>query len=163
MKKNKISLKNKMLFYLFMFSGLLVFIDQYIKNWIVKHLNLNESFILIHKTVKIVNVRNYGAAFSLLFKKTGFLIIFSILVISIFTVYMLKNKIKDRIYLISMILIISGGIGNLIDRIKRGYVVDYIDLIFKPFDFIPVFNFADCLVLLGTTIFLIKFIKNEFF
>ena len=113
--------------------------------------------------MRITNVRNYGAAFSVLFKKTGFLIFFALSIIVVFIIYILKNKIKDKIYLISTILIISGGIGNLIDRIIKGYVIDYINLIFWPFKNFPVFNFADCLIVFGSIIFLIRFIKNEFF
>ena len=152
-----------MLVYMLIFSSILVFVDQCIKNWVIKNLNLNENFVLIHKTMRITNVRNYGAAFSVLFKKTGFLIFFALSIIVVFIIYILKNKIKDKIYLISTILIISGGIGNLIDRIIKGYVIDYINLIFWPFKNFPVFNFADCLIVFGSIIFLIRFIKNEFF
>lgn len=147
---------------LFLCIGL-VFIDQCIKSWIVRNVAFKGGFILIPKILKITYVRNYGAAFSIFFKKTNFLIFFTILVISFFVIYMVKNKPKDKIYIIGVTLISSGGIGNLIDRAYKAYVVDYIDLIFKPFDKFAIFNFADCLIVVGSFLILFKFIKKEFF
>ncbi|MEG1994096.1 MAG: signal peptidase II, partial [Oscillospiraceae bacterium] len=61
-------------------------------------------------------------------------------------------KIQNKCLIISLVLIISGGVGNLIDRIRLGFVVDYLD--FRLINF-PVFNFADCCVVIGTALVLI--------
>ncbi len=160
--KKKLKKYKTLIYSLFLCVGL-VFLDQYIKNWIVKNINFKGGFILIPKIFKVTYVKNYGAAFSIFFKKTNFLIFFTILVISFFIIYMVKNKPKDKIYIFGVTLISAGGIGNLIDRAYKGYVVDYIDLIFGIFYNFPIFNFADCLIVIGSFIILFKFIKKEFF
>ena len=58
-------------------------------------------------------------------------------------------------------MLIGGGIGNLLDRIVRGYVIDYIDVSFWPFDSFAIFNFADCLVVIGTILLLVFLLKDE--
>ena len=150
------------IFSLFLCIGV-VFIDQYIKTWVIKNVAFEDGFIFIPKILRIGNVRNYGAAFSLFFKKTNFLIFFAILIISFFVIYMIKNKPKDKVYIFAVTLISAGGIGNLIDRAYKGYVIDYIDLIFWPLEKFAIFNFADCLIVVGSIIILLKFIKSEFF
>ena len=155
--------KYKALIYSLLLCIGLVFIDQYIKNWIIKNINFKGGFILVPKFLRITYVKNYGAAFSIFFKKTNFLIFFTILVISFFVIYMIKNKPKDKIYIFGVTLISAGGTGNLIDRAYKGYVIDYIDLIFGIFYNFPIFNFADCLIVIGSFTILFKFIKKEFF
>ena len=66
-----------------------------------------------------------------------------------FVVYTIKTKNKNKMYLISLCLILSGAVGNLIDRISRGYVVDMIHVLFIDF---PVFNVADCCVVTGAVL-----------
>ena len=153
--------KNQNIIFLLFFCSVLVFLDQFIKNLVTTNLNLHESFIFIRKIAKITYIKNYGAAFSMFSYKTNFLIIFTILVLSVFIVYIFKKRVKDKIYILTVILMVSGEIGNLIDRISKGYVVDYINLEFWPFEKFAIFNFADCLVVFGCILFLIKFIKNE--
>ncbi len=156
--------KNKKKIFLIKFLviiGFLVFIDQYIKNLIVNGLKLEKSFILIPNMVKITHIRNYGAAFSIFFKKTNILIFFTILVITIFIYYLIKEKNIHSKNIVPSIMIISGGIGNLLDRIKNGYVIDYVKLIFWPFENFAIFNFADCLVVVGSLLFLLNFVKKE--
>lgn len=162
--KLKKSLKKykALIFALFSCIGL-VFIDQFIKNWVIKNVAFDDGFIFIPKILRIGNVRNYGAAFSILSKKTNFLIFFAILIISFFIIYMIKNKQKDKVYIFAVTLISAGGVGNLIDRAYKGYVVDYIDLIFWPLNRFAIFNFADCLIVIGSIIIFLKFVKNEFF
>lgn len=141
----------------------LIFSDQYIKYLITSNLKLKQSFILVPKILKITYLKNYGAAFSVLFKKTKLLIFFASLIILLFIFYIIKDKVYDKKKLFFVTMIISGGIGNLIDRYFKGYVVDYINLIFWPFRNFAVFNFADCLVVLGSILFLLKYLKDEIF
>ena len=75
-----------------------------------------------------------------------FFIIFTLAVIVAAILYTYVTKQKDKTFLISVVLICSGGIGNLIDRIFRGYVVDMIEVTFINY---PVFNFADICVVCG--------------
>ena len=149
--------KNKFLKFSIFLLFFFVFIDQYIKYIVVKRFDLYESCNFIGSLIKIKYVRNYGAAFSVFLNKTKFLIFFTILIIFVFLVFLIRKKIKDNIKIFSATVIFAGGIGNLIDRLFRGFVVDYINLKFFP----SIFNFADCLVVFGSILFLSRFIKIE--
>lgn len=89
---------------------------------------------------------NTGAAFSIFEGKTWALSLITAIAIGIGFYFIIKNKIKDPFAHWSITIIMAGGIGNLIDRVFRGYVIDYI--YFKPIDF-PIFNFADMLIVCG--------------
>lgn len=167
MNKNNISFFNeikkyKMMCFFAVLNVFLILLDQFIK-WIVEsNMNLHDSFIVVSDFLRITYLQNYGAAFSILSGQKIILIVVTLLIISFLIIFVIKKQIKDLFYLISITMITSGGIGNLIDRIFRGYVVDYFDVTFWPFNDFAIFNFADCLVVVGTIMFVIKFIVNEF-
>lgn len=96
-------------------------------------------------------VENRGAAFGMMTGKQIFLIVVTIvaLIYLIYKYYKDVRKSKDKLLKAGFILIISGAIGNLIDRIFLGYVIDFIKLEFIDF---PVFNFADIYVSIGCII-----------
>ena len=129
----------------------LVTIDQISKYLIEANLNLYESvkvFVLLDFTF----IKNFGGAFNLFNDATLDIGIISIFLVSLICLYLLlaiftnlvfkKIKFRERIY---WSVILAGGLGNLLDRIYRGYVVDFIDITFNPY----VFNLADCFVTLG--------------
>lgn len=91
-------------------------------------------------------VENRGAAFSSFEGARWFLIILTVLLIVLLTVWVIRDKKKNPFMVYSAAAVIAGGIGNLIDRIRLGYVVDYIEV--RLFDF-AIFNFADICVVLG--------------
>ena len=118
------------------------------------------SIPLWENVFHLTYVRNTGAAFSLLSGQRIFLIALPILVVLVIIVYILVKKPQNKILLLSFALIISGGIGNLIDRIRFGYVIDFLD--FRLINF-PVFNVADIWVTLGAALFicLLLFSKED--
>lgn len=134
----------------FVLIAILVFIDQIIKIWVSNNLILKQSVEFIHfgdlQVLNLSYIQNTGAAFSILEGKTAFLSIFSGIVIVIGILAILLKKIKQPLVVISVSLMIAGGLGNLIDRVFRHYVIDYLE--FKLFNF-AVFNFADCCVVIG--------------
>lgn len=137
----------------------LIAIDQIIKYACV--LKLNEPVTLIPHFIELYYVENTGAAFGIMQGKTLFLTIVPLLIIAglIFYYIKLKDSKGDKFTKFCIILIISGAIGNLIDRVFRGYVVDMFHFTF--FDF-PVFNFADILVVCGAIILVIvTFVYGE--
>ncbi|MDD6640507.1 MAG: signal peptidase II [Erysipelotrichaceae bacterium] len=96
---------------------------------------------------RITYTCNDGAAFSILKGKRVFFIIMTIIVVFLIVYYLLKNKVY-WVEKYSLLLIISGALGNLIDRIMYGYVIDFLDFIIFGYDF-PVFNIADSFITIG--------------
>ena len=108
---------------------------------------------------RITYTCNDGAAFSILKGKRVFFIIMTIIVVFLIAYYLLKNKVY-WVEKYSLLLIISGAVGNLIDRIMYGYVIDFLDFIIFGYDF-PVFNVADTFICIGVVLMLIAVIKEE--
>ena len=96
---------------------------------------------------RITYTCNDGAAFSILKGKRVFFIIMTIIVVCFIVYYLLKNKVY-WVEKYSLLVIISGAVGNLIDRIMYGYVIDFLDFIIFGYDF-PVFNIADSFITIG--------------
>ena len=95
---------------------------------------------------------NTGAAFSSFSVARWFLTVFTVIMLAALLIFVIKYKTKNTFFLVSAVMIMSGGVGNLIDRIRQGYVVDYLDV--KLFNF-AIFNFADVCVVLGAVFMLI--------
>lgn len=135
---------------------LLIGVDQIIKLWALE--NLKDAapiqFIKIggKEIINLSYVENRGAAFSILQDKLIFLIIITSIFVIAGIILIVTKKIKNPLALASVSLVIAGGLGNLIDRISRGFVVDYIEI--KLFKF-AIFNFADCCVVIGAIMLLI--------
>ena len=123
--------------------ALLVAIDQIIKLLVLEHLKPIGSLTLIDGFIQLNYAENTGAAFGSFSGKTTFLSIFTLAIIILGLIYLFVKKRKVDVEYICISLIISGGLGNLVDRIFRGYVVDYIEPLFVDF---AIFNFADILV-----------------
>ena len=129
---------------------LLIIIDQASKIAVLKYLKPISTTVVIKDILSLTYVENRGAAFGILQNSRWLFIIFTVVVIAVLIAYTIKKKISNKLYKTSSALIISGGIGNLIDRIFRGYVVDMIEVTFINY---PVFNFADCCVVVGAILF----------
>lgn len=136
----------------------LIGLDQAIKGWAVSSLQTIGTMPLIPDVLHLTYVENYGAAFSIMQNRKWFLVGVTGLVIVAALVALLSGKLKGRFLVSTVALILAGGAGNLIDRIVRGYVVDYID--FRLIHF-PVFNLADCCVVVGTLLLAIYIIWLE--
>lgn len=132
--------------------ALLVIIDQLIKFFVVEFLKPAGSFMFIKGFLQFTYVENTGAMMGFMKDKTLLMTIMAILVLVLLLVLILTKKIRFGFEYCCIIMIAAGGIGNIIDRIFRGFVVDYIEVLFVDF---YVFNFADCLVTVGA--FLIVF------
>ncbi len=147
-----------MIIFLVIFGIILLATDQLIKIWAINELKPVKVMDFIHigelDIMDLRYVQNEGAAFSSLSGKRWFLVVLVIIMLIGLIVFVIKYKYKHPFFMISSVMIMSGGVGNLIDRIRFGYVVDYLDV--KLFDF-AVFNFADICVVLGA-IFLMVFL-----
>ncbi len=134
-----------------LFIVVLVAIDQLLKYIVSASVKFSEDITLIPHLLDITYVENRGAAFGMLQNQRWFFIVFAMVMISIFIYLIKRKKMTDKMLLYAVVLIIGGGIGNFIDRLFLGYVVDYIKLSFFP----PVCNFADYCITLGTVVLLI--------
>lgn len=124
----------------------LVAIDQLTKYLIVTTVKINGPIELIQDFIQFRYVENTGAAFSSFSDNTVALTIVTIIIIVICLVFLMSRKINSKFAEICLIIIVAGGIGNIIDRIIFGYVVDFIEPLFIDF---AVFNFADCCITVG--------------
>ena len=131
--------------YYFLIVIAAVVLDQIIKNLIVQSMELYETIPVIQDIFHITYIHNTGAAFSMMEGFRGFLTILPMIMILAALIFMLiKRKSAHPMLMTSVALIAGGGIGNLIDRIFYGYVVDFLD--FRVF---PIFNVADIFVCVG--------------
>jgi len=137
--------------------SLTVFFDRITKIFFSDILSVGESFPLIRNFIHMTLVHNTGIAFGL-FKNQGvvFIIIpiIAIVLLVFNIVYYRNTKELSRSYIIAFSLILGGAIGNLIDRILFGYVIDFIDLRFWP-----VFNVSDSAITVGAVIIAFKCIQ----
>lgn len=136
----------------FISIALFVAIDQIIKLLVLEHLKPIGSLPLIDDIVQLNYAENTGAAFGSFSAHTDILSIFTFVVIVIGFLYLFIKKRKVDVEYVCISLILAGGIGNLIDRIFRGYVVDYIEPLFINF---AIFNFADILVTCSSVVLVI--------
>ena len=135
-------------------SIILFLIDQISKVLVVKLIDINSSIELIKNFFYLTYTHNTGAAFSMLTGKRIFLILIAVVILLIIFNYLRKNKIESKVEKIAFSLIIGGSIGNLLDRIVRGYVIDFLD--FKIFGYnYPIFNLADTFIVIGVSLLLI--------
>lgn len=145
------------------FIAILIIIDQITKFLAIKNLKPLGSISIIDKVFSLTFVENRGAAFGIFQGKTVILSIITIIIVAGIIYFYLKlpnSKIYNLIKF-SLVLIISGAIGNLIDRLIRGYVVDFFHATFINF---PVFNIADIYVVVGAflmAIIVIFFVKDD--
>ena len=138
---------------------LMIAADQLTKLWALSALKDKPPVKLWENVFHFVYTENRGAAFSILQNKRVFLIIFTAAALAAVIYLLFFSRISfNRASTAGLMMIVAGGIGNLIDRIFRAFVVDFI--YFVPIDF-PVFNVADCFVTIGTAVFAVGFIIDE--
>jgi len=125
--------------------------DQVSKYYIQTNMDLNSSITVIEGFFSITYIQNTGAAFSILQGKTMILILIQVFVILAIVIYVFLKKSPFHWTLkVSLAFIAGGGIGNLIDRVSHGYVVDFLH-----FHFWPIFNIADISVCIGSGLLII--------
>lgn len=132
--------------FLILFSILIVIADQLTKYWTVTQISLGETVPLWSGVVHLTYLKNTGMAFSLLEGGRWFFLIMTLVVFALLAVALKKQWINHPVGLWALAAIVGGAVGNLIDRIRLGYVVDMIEVEFISF---PVFNIADCFVVCG--------------
>lgn len=126
--------------------AVLAAIDRLTKYLIVTTVKVNGPLELIPGVLRFRYVENTGAAFSSFSDNTLLLTVVTLIIIAVCLFFLMSRKINSKFAEVCLIIIVAGGIGNIIDRIAFGYVVDFIEPLFVDF---AVFNFADCCITVG--------------
>ena len=136
----------------------LIALDQWVKFEIVKNIQLGRVKPFIPKILSLTYLRNTGAAFSILEKQQWLFAVITLVVIGA-AIWYLSKHIKGSVWLLSALsLIIAGGIGNFIDRMRQGFVVDMFQLDFINF---AIFNVADSYLTIGVLVLIVMMLKEE--
>lgn len=141
---------------IFIFSLIIIIIDFIIKLFALNNIT---NICVIPNFFYLTLAKNTGAAFSLLENQTIFFILIGVLVIFYIFNYLIKDK-MSTLEKISYIFFTGGIIGNLIDRIIYGYVVDYLRFIIFGYNF-PIFNLADICITIGVILLIINMLRKE--
>lgn len=123
--------------------------DFFIKKQICNFITVGMELDTVIPFLKIVLVKNYGVALGMFQRKTFITIILTAIVLMVIIFMIVFKKINNRILILASSFIVGGGIGNLIDRLLYGYVIDYLKITFFP----PVCNLSDYFISIGAVIF----------
>ena len=132
-------------------GAVLVGIDQLIKFFVSVYLQPVGKVNVIGDIFKLTYVENRGVAFGMFSDMRWVFVVLTVALLAIIIIYMFIKKPQGKFFYICSALIIGGGIGNLIDRVFYGYVIDYLSLSFFP----PVCNFADYCITAGTVLLMV--------
>lgn len=124
-------------------------LDQLSKYLVVANMGLHESVDIIPGVLRFTYIQNDGAAFGSMDEHRWIFMVLSTVAIIGILVYLFWKKPQDKLLLSSLILITGGGVGNMIDRVALGYVIDFIDFCAFPKIWMWVFNIADSCVCIG--------------
>lgn len=130
---------------------ILAALDQIIKYFVTVYLQPVDSVSVIDNLLSLTYVENRGVAFGMFKDMRWIFVILTTIMLVIIIFYMFKKRPQGKFFYICAGMIIGGGIGNLIDRVLYGYVIDYLSLSF----FSPVCNFADYCITIGTVMLMI--------
>ena len=136
----------------FLIIGALVIIDQLTKYMVVQFLMPVGSVSVIGDFFKLTYLENRGAAFGVFQNQRWIFIVFTFVILAVMLWIGIRYEIKSKMLFTSLVLVTAGGIGNLIDRILLGYVIDFFSFSIFP----PIFNFADCCITIGAIMLLIS-------
>ncbi len=140
---------------------LVILVDFFSKYMVSKLMTVNETIDLIDNFLRITYVKNTGAAFSIFSNNTILVIIISVVIIGFLLFYIYKNKGNNKLENVSYAFILGGAIGNLIDRLVYGYVIDFLDFEILSYD-APIFNLADTFIVIGVILFLINTLRSRY-
>lgn len=136
---------------------ILTICDQLLKSWVASSIVLGGSKQLIPGIIELTNLRNSGAAWSIFEGQQTFFTIITIVVIIVIGYFIWQYR-KNIPMLIGLSLIMAGTIGNFIDRLRQGYVVDMFETTFINF---PIFNIADMCLTIGVIWLIICILKEK--
>ncbi|MBR6608720.1 MAG: signal peptidase II, partial [Oscillospiraceae bacterium] len=135
-------------------------IDRISKIMAAKYLVGKGTVVIIPHLLGLQYLENTGMAFSMLSGKTVFLAVVTSLALAVMAYFLFIKRIGQPFERFCFILIFAGGVGNLIDRIFQGYVIDYFEFLFMDF---AIFNVADVYVCMGVGLYALYVFYTEYF
>ncbi len=149
--------------HLFLASNVLIILDQYTKMWVDAHIPKHRYIMVIDNFFAITHIRNPGVAFGLFADgpsefKTYLFIGFSIIAIVAILVFFHQTPPENKMVRIGLILIFSGAIGNMIDRVLYHEVIDFLDFFYGSYHW-PAFNIADSCITIGVLLMFMDLIR----
>ncbi len=136
----------------------LIVFDQLTKFLVTLNFNVGEGFVIINNFLKFMYIKNTGAAFGMFSGNTFMLILIAIVLIW-YLIKEIKTNLNNKLSIISFSLVLGGALGNLIDRVFRGYVVDYISFTLFNSE-MAIFNMADIYITFGVLLLLYIVIRD---
>ena len=138
-------------------AALIAGIDQAIKYFVVQDLMPVKEVKVIDGLFSLVYVENKGVAFGMMQDHVWLFAVITVLLVAVLIFFIVSKKLSGKIFIISTMLLIGGGIGNFVDRITKGFVVDYLSVSFFP----PICNFADYCITVGAVMLVIDMIMAD--
>lgn len=144
-------------------SLVILLLDQASKLWVDATMRLYQTIEII-PFFQFTYLRNSGAAFSFLSDAGGwqrwFFVTLAVIISIVIVVWVLRLPAKNRWLAVALTLVLGGALGNLIDRIAYGYVIDFIDLYYQDWHW-PAFNIADSAISIGVVMMLLDMFRTE--
>lgn len=150
------------MFIYYALAGLVILLDQLTKWLVVKNMQLGENIAVMEPYISFFSHRNRGAAWGMLEGQMWLFYIVTIIVVAGIMYYFHKEARGHRLFSVSLMLLLGGAIGNFIDRLVRGEVVDFISVLIPiiNYDF-PIFNIADAALSIGVGLLIIHIFLDE--
>ncbi|HEC2145749.1 signal peptidase II [Staphylococcus delphini] len=144
-----------------LFIALIILIGDQLTKFIIRtQMTIGESFAVLPKFLYITSHRNNGAAWGILSGKMTFFYIITVIILVALIVFYIKEAKNHMLMQIAISLLFSGALGNFIDRVSSGEVVDFIDTVIFGYDF-PIFNIADASLTIGVILLIIVLLKDQ--
>lgn len=156
-------MRKNYLYYLLIILGLFG-IDQITKFIVDSNMALGQSITIVDGFFNLTYVRNTGAGFSILEGQMTFFYVITLVALCFLLYLLFTSNNESKFYILSILMMIAGTLGNFYDRIVYQYVIDFLDFIIIGYDF-PVFNFADICLTVGVGIYLLVYfieLKGEY-
>ena len=151
--------------FLLLIAAIIVVLDRLSKLWIESHIRLGHAVVVIPRVFRLTHVLNYGAAMGILESANpkvihGFLVGFSVVAVVVVAVLLWRMGRTLSITSVSLALILGGAIGNLYDRMKFSYVVDFLEVHIVHYHW-PDFNVADSAIVVGACLLLLEMLRPQ--
>ncbi len=148
LKKNQKRMKIIMLLVDLLVAGLLLVLDQFTKYLAIRHLKDSQAYVLIDGVLELKYLENRGSAFGMLQNQKFFILFVGFVFLGVILFFLFKLPVEKKFRIVHILLaaVIAGGLGNMIDRFRFDYVVDFIYFVLINF---PIFNVADCYIVVS--------------